>query len=517
MNLLSELSTQVLIGVERRQPTLPAAPGLLGELLIEVANSTPAAETQVLRTAGAIGVCALAGYQPSPTDEAAMPVCPAETRRIPTHRSLISALRHIFDDGPERLRVEALRRLADAGCCAPPRLLLGLLQHGKNTPALRPFMAQAVGQRGRWLAELNPEWRYLAPSADETPDPQIWETGALDQRRQFIVSTRRRDPAQARTLFSAGLAEMDARERARLLAAMQINLSADDEDLLESLLRDRSKEVRQVAADLLSRLPESRYVQRMIERLTPCLKHERKLLRRKWTLEPPEQFGADWKQDALEENRVQGEVLGDRAWWLYQIARAIPLAWWEQHTELSAAELMQWAKGSDWSLALLRAWHEALLRERNAVWAESLLEQVPPKKWNPDLFELIAVLPASRRESHWLRLLETGVKSHSFSDVLGRIAASLPLDSPMLSADFARQAIQIIKNNFLQNDYARWDYSLRTALPELICLFPAEVFAEITEGWPMDKADNPLVAETAARVLAMVKHRQALDLLAAGD
>jgi hypothetical protein len=516
MNLLNELSTQVLIGVERRQPTLPAAPGLLGELLSDIASATPAAETQVLRAAGAIGICALAGYQPSPADEAVIAVCPAETRRIPTHRSLISALRHIFDDGPERLRVEALRRLADAGCCMPPRLLLSLLQHGKSTPALRPFMAQAVGQRGRWLADLNPEWRYLAPSADETPDPQRWETGTLEQRQQFIAWTRRRDPAQARTLLSAALGEMDARERAKLLETMRMGLSADDEDFVESLLRDRSKEVRQIAASLLAMLPDSRYVNRMIERLTPGLKHERKLLRRKLTLEPPEQFGADWKQDALEENRVQGETLGDRAWWLYQIARVIPLAWWEQHTELSAAELIPWAKGSDWSLALLRAWHEALLRERNAVWAESLLDQVPPKKWNPDLFELIAVLPASRREPHWQRLLETGSKSHSTGDVLAKIASSLPLDSPMLSPEFARQAIQIIKNNFLQNNSARWDYSLRTALPELICLFPAEVFAEITEGWPVDKADNPLVAETAARVLAVVKYRQILEQLAAG-
>ncbi|MBK8755434.1 MAG: hypothetical protein IPL99_29070 [Candidatus Competibacteraceae bacterium] len=306
-----------------------------------------------------------------------MAVCPAETRRIPTHRSLISALRHIFEDGPERLRVEALRRLTDAGYGVPPRLLISLLQHGKSNSALRPFMAQAVGQHGRWLADLNPDWRYLAPSSDETPDPQSWETGTLEQRQQFIGWTRRRDPAQARTLLSAAMGEMDARERAKLLETMRMGLSADDEDFIESLLRDRSKDVRQIAAGLLAILPGSRYVQRMIERLTPRLKNERKLLRRKLTLEPPEQFGADWKQDALEENRVQSEALGERAWWLYQIARAIPLAWWEQQTGLSAAELLQWAKGSDWSLALLRAWHEALLRELNAAWAESLLDQLP--------------------------------------------------------------------------------------------------------------------------------------------
>ncbi|MBL8248535.1 MAG: hypothetical protein JNK95_09275 [Candidatus Competibacter sp.] len=510
MNLLSELSTQVLIGVERRQPTLPAAPGALGELLIEVSNSTPAAETQVLRAAGVIGICALAGYQPSPADEAAMTVCPAETRRIPTHRSLISALRHIFEDGPERLRVEALRRLADAGYCVPPRLLLGLLQHGQRNSALRPFMAQAVGQRGRWLASLNPEWRYLAPSADDPPDPQIWETGTLEQRRHFIAWTRRRDPAQARTLLSAAMGEMDARERARLLETMRMGLSADDEDVIESLLRDRSKDVRQIAADLLAMLPDSRYVQRMIERLAPGLKNERKLLRRKLTLEPPEQFGADWKPDALEESRAQSEPLGDRAWWLYQIARAIPLVWWEQQTGLSTAELIEWAKGSDWSLALLRAWHEALLRERNTAWAEALLDQLPIKKWDIDLYELIAVFPAPRREAYWLHLLEQYSKQFSHGDLLTRIASSLPLDSPMLSPDFARRALQIIKDNLTQ-DFTRWDYALRTALPELICLFPAEIFAEATEGWPIDEAnDRPYVAEMAARALAVIKQRQTL-------
>ena len=157
------------------------------------------------------------------------------------------------------------------------------------------------------------------------------------------------------------------------------------------------------------------------------------------------------------------------------------------------------------------AWHEALMREINRVWAEALLDQLPIKKWNPDPFELIAVLPASRRESHWLRLLEDGSKGLSTGDLLARIASSLPLDSPMLSPDFARQVIQIIKNQIVADNGARWDYALRTSLPELVCLFPAEVFAEATEGWPIDQADShSYVAETAARVLAVVKQRQTL-------
>ena len=59
----------------------------------------------------------------------------------------------------------------------------------------------------------------------------------------------------------------------------------------------------------------------------------------------------------------------------------------------------------------------------------------------------------------------------------------------MILPAFARRAIQIIKNNLVQ-DFARWDYALRTSLPELIRRLPAEIFAEATEGWPIDQANS---------------------------
>ena len=44
----------------------------------------------------------------------------------------------------------------------------------------------------------------------------------------------------------------------------------DDEPFLESALDDRSREVRQQAADLLTRLPDSRLALRMAERAGPA-------------------------------------------------------------------------------------------------------------------------------------------------------------------------------------------------------------------------------------------------------
>lgn len=78
----------------------------------------------------------------------------------------------------------------------------------------------------------------------------------------------------------------------------------------------------------------------------------------------------------LEEKKPQYEEFGPRAWWLYQIGRCVPLAWWEAHTGLSPEALIDWAQKTDWRNVLLRSWLEAARRERHAAWASALLAHV---------------------------------------------------------------------------------------------------------------------------------------------
>lgn len=73
-------------------------------------------------------------------------------------------------------------------------------------------------------------------------------------------------------------------------------------------------------------------------------------------VEPPESFDPEWKKDLLEEKKPQYEEFGPRAWWLYQIGRCVPLAWWEAHTGLSPEALIDWAQKTDWRNVLLRSW-----------------------------------------------------------------------------------------------------------------------------------------------------------------
>ena len=56
-----------------------------------------------------------------------------------------------------------------------------------------------------------------------------------------------------------------------MLEKLSIHLSIADHDFLEGCLDDRSKIVKEVAIDLLARLPESLFVQRMQQQLSQIL------------------------------------------------------------------------------------------------------------------------------------------------------------------------------------------------------------------------------------------------------
>lgn len=509
MNLLHELASQVLLGTERRPPVLPQVSGALGDLLNACCPHDTELEVRILRSAGAMAICADAGFVPADAGQDLPEPCPPEDLQPVADPSLRSVLHRIIDDGPDPLRREAMQKLAMKGACLPPRLLPRTLSLGQKTPELRSVLLPVLGQRGLWLAKLNPSWSYAVGGLGPALDMTFWEDGTLEQRKQFLGRLRETDPGKARGCLQEQFAELDARERASLLAQMNIGLNPSDEEFLEALLADRSKEVRQLAASLLARLPTSGYGVRMAERLSACLKQERKLFRQVLTLEAPEHFCADWKADALEEARSKSESLGERAWWLYQIARAVPLAWWPAKTGMATAELIKWVRGTDWSEAILRAWSEALMRQPDADWAAAFLDNPATVGPEIDVFDLLACLPLSEREQHWLRMLDAAPRYIARGDLLGRIADAFTTGSQELSEGFARRVLREVRAT-LHTDASKGDYALRKSLPEFVCLVPPACFPDAVEGWPAGQPETEYFSETLARVLVIVEQRKTL-------
>jgi hypothetical protein len=512
MNALEPLAKTALLGTERRAPEWPALEGAIGELMRAVEGDS--VEQKFLRTAGVIGTCQLAGWMPAPAAGPALEACAAETLSHLIHEPLEQSLAGIFSEGPLRLQAEACACLAKSQTCLPRPLLPKALDAGRRSVPLRALLLPVLGQRGAWLAQLNPDWDYAAGAGADVMDNEVWEHGSLDQRKLFLRTLRPRDPVRARQRLTEAFATEGARERAALLEEMKTGLGLEDEDFLESILRDKSKEVRETAARLLGSLPGSRFMARMAARLEPCVTAEKKFLRGTVVkLEPPAVFDPAWKADLIEESKPQSQKLGERAWWLYQLVRFTPLEWWPQRTGMKVADVLRWAAGSEWKDALLQGWAAAQSLQRRADWAEALLGSGLAQGISPEHFELLEALPPADRESHFLSMVQEAIsRKTALSHVLDRFMQVLPLDAHLQSTDMARRLWRAVKDH-IHSGSAQHDWQLKGTLVDFACLLPVALLDEAQQSWDLARPEAQPFAEAIARLSTVLDQRKQLSAL----
>lgn len=507
--LWAPLLPSALVGTDRQAAAWPRWPGDMGELLAQLATGSDAPAT-ALRIAAVLATCGLAGAQGEPW-EAPLPAAAADDSRPALDEpNLLRLVAWAFGDGPPRLHQVICLALGQAGHRLPVALLPAALELGRRSLVLRPLLIPVLGERGLWLAAQRDDWRYAAGvGATEAADMR-WTDGTIEQRRTFLAHERRHDPAAARERLVAALPELPAKERAELVGELAIGLGAADETLLDALRADRSREVRQAALGLLLRLPMAAHPQRAAARIATLLKHERVLLRKRWQIDAPVEAIADWKADQLDPARPQHESLGERAWWLYQLVRQVPLDWWTRHTGATPAELLDWARSTDWTEALLRGWRDVLFAAPQLAWCEAFLDAWPHTGLRDDSSSVLALLPLERRERHWRRQLEGGQPD------LGLLASQLlaacpPGDtlSAALSADLARAVRARAESTALNAGALRQDWSLLQQLPELGGVLHLEGLAPLAD-LPRPPDETPSYANHVQALTQVVALRRAL-------
>ncbi|MBL8876061.1 MAG: hypothetical protein JNM86_09735 [Phycisphaerae bacterium] len=268
-------------------------------------------------------------------------------------------------------------------------LLPALLDWGAGKSSRSKHVIAVAGTRGTWLATLNPAWASLRGVTSLPNDPaSAWSTGSASDRLNLLAAARLEQPALARELIKATAKEDSADERRRFLSQLSVNLSPDDEPFLEEALNDRSKLVREAAADLLLQLPLSAYVARMIARAREAVQfHESKkgILRKKavaLAVALPKEWDASFERDALEQRPPSG--VGEKAWWLQQIvARTPPLALFGTATPEAILEAIA---DSDYSETLPAAIREAAARFGSFEWSIAVArhELDAPRKGKAD-------------------------------------------------------------------------------------------------------------------------------------
>lgn len=481
-----------MVGTERHPLPKAVLSGPVGALLDGLPDGDAA--TALLRVAAVLAPCELAGAQGRPWSSSLPPPAGVESRPAPTDTVLLAwSLRR----GPARLQHQVLAALDAQGLRLPTALLPLALELGRHSIALRAPLQPVLGARGLWLATQNADWRFAVGAAAEADDDLRWAEGSLDQRRDLLRAQRQRDPAGARERLAASLAELPARERAELLGTLWTGLSMDDEALLDGLRTDRSREVRQGAIALLVGLPDSALARQAVARLAP-------LLQPRWTIDAPAEAPPD--ADGIEPVRPKHESLGDRAWWLYQLLRQVPLGWWPRHTGLAPAELLPWALATDWAEAIVRAWRDLLSHDPQPDWCEALLDHWPGKLLRDEPASVLALLPPARRERHLERQLRGGtvVLSTSMQQVLQSCPVGEGL-SPSMSATVADALLDAARRNaFLA------DHGLRGLLPELACVLHREALARL-DAWPRHADETPTLVELLATMAQVTAARRALS------
>lgn len=527
-NLWTALQQSALVGADRLAVpailTMADASTPASVQAVQMALQPPAASNaaQVLRASAVAAVLERAGWVPgsqiqlkAPLTAPAMPA--PESRNAPDDATLEGLIEAIITEGPQDMLAPSFAFLDQAGQRLPHGLLVSALNHGRQSTELREWLHPVLGERGRWLATQNPQWSYAA-GVQETADPeQIWQEGSVAQRVSLLETERETDPAKARARLEASLKELNAKERAPMVAALHAGLSMDDEPLLEKLLADRSKEVRENAAQLLTRLPDSAHSQRMTAWLQAMLNRDDK---GEWQIEPPTEGNKDWERDGIA-LQLPTYVKGERAWWLQQLVALAPIDFWRQALDKSPVQLWDWSRRSDWKSALRQGWLRALDTQHDLRWLPLLQSMESDSRAQALLPPLLEQLTTEQREALWLDRLQRKQGQGALIDSVNNIDDSMGLVdvlSPAISQWIVDALYTATRGKQAQGNWHSWqaDRAVLACAKRL----HASVLPRFADLWrmPVPEADLPAAepkepvegpnAEANAEVIAKLKAEQ---------
>lgn len=474
---MKALVDAALVGLGRAG-TPPPDPEQPGERLVARAGEI-SAETALLLRLGVQAVRARAGAVAAVGAE--RPKAAAPETRPACSPALAAIVADLCAGKNKAILAEALARMDQRGLRLPPQGLPALAE--LRAPALLPAVANVAGERGRWLAEHNPSWRWLidgVAAVSLAERKRAWEEGTPDARMSALRATRLTDPDEARSWIEAVWKAEKVTLREEMVAALVANLSPSDEPLLDQALADRAAGVRAAAAKLLARIESSPLAGRASARADETLAYtapatglfgalkSRLAGNSHGTLavSPPAAFASAWADDGLLEKPPTGT--GERAFWLRQILSLVPPAHWERRFAATPESLVNAAAKTEWAEPLLAGWTDATARFEARAWA--------PPLWGA---RLAAAEPQhlSGAAASLFPLMDTAAVHATVAEIVAGSSAPLwngiifevprPWDAALADA-FAKALTRMLDNTQLSGwEVPPWRAALEIAAPAL--------------------------------------------------
>ncbi len=414
MNAWQQLSVNALLGTQKSSAPIvwPSAE------LNQINQQLSAHHAPLLAQLALMSVYQRAGQQATkltPQEPAQSDTKQAAT--IAQQQPLTYLLSH---EGQEYLSVW-LKLAAQQNVYFPYALLPSLLTLGTQNKKWRLEIGAVAGTRGTWLATQNSEWSWLIGAQIDLHNELLndyWHTTTTASRELIFERLRQQQPAQALVFLQQIWGEETAATRKTLLEKLAINLTFSDHDFLEQCLDDRSKIVKEVAVDLLARVPQSNLQQRMQHQLSLIVTLKKGLVLKSLVVDELQSISESLERDGL--NPKAADIrngLGEKAQWLRDIVACVSLDWLSEQYQMPAQAFVTATLKTDWAEAVLTGLATAAVRQGQADWLVALLE-VDSKKLQLPRFLLFNALANTAKESYLLGLLTNTGKLNERASLL---------------------------------------------------------------------------------------------------
>lgn len=374
-----------------------------------------------------------------------------EEQQVYCSKPASQLLQRILQDKSTDLVQHWLEACRVSQLIAHPQHLPSLLNLGKNQVPLRQAIQAVMGERGKWLAQMNPEWAYVLST-----DEKIWEEGKAEERKYLLQNLRKKDPQAALSLLQSSWKSESADLRAEFLTLLEINLRADDLPFLEEALLDKSKKVKSTALNLLLLQKDSFIVQKIFHAASAML--EVKKGKSFFGLKGPNLAFVPASMDSqLAEYGVNLESLDknftNEEYYTYELMEVINPAFWESHFQMEASAIVQAFQKEEKLTKFIPALMEASVLHRNSPWASIFAEHLQKNKiaLSKDKQYLVQEVIKALDEKEKIRYFPAPWAALSLLDYLR-------LCDFTWTADFSRKALQQLYRQYMEsgiNPYER--------------------------------------------------------------
>ncbi|MFK7797871.1 MAG: DUF5691 domain-containing protein [Aureispira sp.] len=505
INAWEALVRQALVGNNVRNKDAFALLEQLQEYGFTIDAKLPP-EQRLLQAAALQQYLHAAAHLPSKPNIAAQSAAPTEENAY-CNRQRISQLRLIMRYKHDEILLEWLTSIAAANEVLLPELLPELLDYCAKRDFLQPYLFPVLGNRGQWLAQLNPNWHYAQQVGNQKQD--IFFYGERAERLKYLQQLAQAQPLAALELVQKVWPEEGHSLRAAFLTIF-IALPPLHKALpfWEEAALDSRQTVRQHAITLLKQFPQASLVLRMQEHLQQYITFPTAHNTPEIVL--PKEVTTALRKDGIVEQKNWLTKQGKGANILTQMIAMVPPQWWTEQFPWKRAQWIDWAQNSDWAQVFFIGWARAAQQFQAIDWLmdcqQWFLAQALKPEINTSSFEfLYDNLPNvlfQQLAAHAIAL--EGIRPFTDHHPLFTL---LLVEEQSWSEDFSKRVIQRIQLTIERESYV-FHWTLKAVLKRAAYAIPAHLHQWVKKGWPEQSAAWPSWQKEVNQLLSLLQFRE---------